>query len=157
MTYDSLSSLCSASWLVLSLMRSRPHCPCCTSGSWRPLPGVCGRFLPRTVVALWGKSCIFGMHIGSQVLPVLQLAYVSVRFLVCIREKPSPCNLLAFFSRMVWAFVYVCRYVCMYGGCPSWRCSWDRTFQLGHRACGSNINTASLTLDHTYALVCVFC
>ena len=25
----------------------------------------------------------------------------------------------------------VCMCVCMYRGCPSWRCSWDRAFQLG--------------------------
>ena len=54
-------------------------------------------------------------------------------------------------------------YVCMYRGCPLWRCQLLRALQLGqgegpiglmgpisqpHGA----INTPSLTLDHTYAL-----
>ena len=58
-------------------------------------------------------------------------------------------------------------YVCMYKGRPSWRCPWDWAFQLGQgeRPIGlvgpisqprCTIDTASLTLDHTYALVRAF-
>ena len=58
-------------------------------------------------------------------------------------------------------------YVCMYRGRPSWRCPWDRAFQLGQgegpiglvhpisQPRGTN-GTASLTLNHTYALICAF-
>ena len=59
--------------------------------------------------------------------------------------------------------MYVCMYVCMYIGRPSWRYPWDRAFQLGQgegpiglvgpiSQPRGTINTASLTLDHTYAL-----
>ena len=58
-------------------------------------------------------------------------------------------------------------YVCMYRGRPSWRCPWDRAFQLGQGEGPigfvgpipqprGTIDTASLTLDHTNALVCAF-
>ena len=55
--------------------------------------------------------------------------------------------------------------ICMYRGRPSWRCPWDQVFQLGQgegpiglvgpisQPCGT-IDTASLTMDHTYALMC---
>ena len=54
-------------------------------------------------------------------------------------------------------------YVCMYRGCPSWNCPWNRAIQLGLgegpiRIVGpisqprSIIYTASRTLDHTRAL-----
>ena len=61
---------------------------------------------------------------------------------------------------------YVCMYVCMYRGCPSWRCPWNRAFQMGlgegpigivgpvSQPRGSN-DTASSTMTHTYALSCV--
>ena len=54
-------------------------------------------------------------------------------------------------------------YVCMYRGRPSWRCPWDRAFQLGQgegpigivgpisQPRGA-IDTASLMLDHIYTL-----
>ena len=57
--------------------------------------------------------------------------------------------------------------VCMYRGRPSGRCLWNRAFQLGQgegpigivgpisQPHGTN-GTASLTLDHAHALVCVF-
>ena len=55
------------------------------------------------------------------------------------------------------------RYVCMYRARPLWRCPWDQAFQLsqGEGPIGLvgpifqprvTINTASLTVDHTYAL-----
>ena len=51
----------------------------------------------------------------------------------------------------------------MYRGSPSWRCPWDRALQLGQGGGPigivgpisqrrGTIDTASLTLDHTYAL-----
>ena len=58
-------------------------------------------------------------------------------------------------------------YVCMYRGRPSWNCPWEGAIQLGQgegpigivgpisQPRGTN-GTASLTLDHTYALLCVF-
>ena len=63
------------------------------------------------------------------------------------------------------SFVYVP--VCMYRGHPLWRSPWDRAFQLGQgeEPIGivdpisqprGTIDTASLTLGHTYALVYAF-
>ena len=63
--------------------------------------------------------------------------------------------------------MYVCMYVCMYRGRPSWICPWDRAFQLGQgegpiRIVGpisqprGIIDTASLTPDRTRALVYAF-
>ena len=57
--------------------------------------------------------------------------------------------------------------VCMYRGCPSWRWPWYRACQLGlgEGPIGlsdpisqprGTIDTASLTLDHTYTLMCAF-
>ena len=62
---------------------------------------------------------------------------------------------------------YVCMYVYMYRGCPSWNCPLLRAVQLGQgegligivgpiSQPHGTIDTASLTLDRTYALVCVF-
>ena len=56
-----------------------------------------------------------------------------------------------------------CTYVCMYRGRPSWRCPWDRAFQLGQgegpiglvgpiSQPRGTIDTASLTLVHTCLL-----
>ena len=50
----------------------------------------------------------------------------------------------------------------MYRGRPSWRCPWDRAFQLGQGIVRpisqprGTIGTASLTLDHTYTPMCAF-
>ena len=61
----------------------------------------------------------------------------------------------------------ICSHECMYRGRPLWRCPWDRAFQLGlgegpiglvgpiSQPRGTN-DTASLTLDHTYARQCSF-
>ena len=57
--------------------------------------------------------------------------------------------------------------VCMYKGRPLWRCPWDRAFQLGQGEGPIGIvgpisqprgiiDTASLTLGRTCALMCVF-
>ena len=61
----------------------------------------------------------------------------------------------------------VCMYVCMYRGRPSWRCPWDRAFQLGQGEGPIGImgpisqprgiiDTASLTLNHTCVLMYAF-
>ena len=78
--------------------------------------------------------------------------------------KIDPSSVDIFSSKIV-IILYV--NVCMYRGCPSWRCPWDWAFQLGQgegriglvgpisQSRGTN-GTSSLTLDHTYALMCAF-
>ena len=63
--------------------------------------------------------------------------------------------------------MHVCMYVCMYRGRPLWNCPWKGAIQLGQgegpigivgpiSQPHGTIDTASLTLNHTHALVCDF-
>ena len=65
--------------------------------------------------------------------------------------------------------VYVCMYgyVCMHRGRRLWKSPWDWAFQLGQgegpiglmgpiSQSRGTIDTASLTMDNTNALVCIF-
>ena len=87
-------------------------------------------------------------------------------FPVSVKNMASITNSQLLITRRVMASLKLV-YVCMYRGRPSWRCPWDRVFQLGQgegpiglmgpiSQPRGTIGTASLTLDHTCALICAF-
>ena len=84
-------------------------------------------------LSLWGKKCGLIFNASKTVVILLSKTNIEKKKYESKKKLAKMDGIKIPFSDSVkyLGVTLVCMYVCMYRGRPSWRCPWDRAFQLG--------------------------